>query len=155
MIKALEQLFSQLSNNSKTTEGLSTRELNLATAALLIEVAMIDQHFDAREWQALITLLVKLCHVTREEAEGLATEGKSASKNAASLYEFTQLINRQFKESQKITLIESLWTVAYADGTLDKYEEHMIRRIADLLHVRHKDFIQTKIQARGKSDVQT
>ena len=150
MIKALEALFKHLST-SQTAEPLSAQQLNLATAALLVEVATIDQDFDNSERQALITLLVKHCHIPLAEAESLAQEGQQASQQSASLYEFTQQINRHCSETQKVDLVAGLWAVAYADGTLDKYEEHLIRRIADLLHIRHKDFIQTKIQARDNS----
>ena len=147
MIKALEQFFEQLSG-SQSSGSMPSQSLHVATAALLIEVATADQQLDDTEWQVLTDLLVKHCELTPIDAETLAKQGRQASTEAASLYEFTQHINKEWNEAQKITLIESLWKVAYADGSLDKYEEHIIRRIADLLHVRHKDFIQTKIQIR-------
>ena len=64
--------------------------------------------------------------------------------HAACMHEFTQLINQSFSAKQKIKVVEMLWRVAYADGKLDKYEEHFVRKIARLLYVRHTDFIKAK-----------
>ena len=147
MIKALEELFNRLSTSNKV-ETLSDQDLSLATAALLVEVAAIDQNVDDSEWQQLTLLLSNNFQLSLEEAESLAQTGRQASENSASLYDFTQLINRHCDYSQKITLLKGLWTVAYADSNLSKYEEHIIRRIADLIHVSHSDFIQAKIQVR-------
>lgn len=151
MIKALETLFEKLKTPEETAT-LSEHELNLAIAALLIEVATIDQHLDQKEWQQLQTLLISECKLSKEEALAIAEEGKKASANSASLYDFTQSINQQCSYDQKMVVIRGLWKVAYADGELDKYEEHIIRRIADLIHVSHSDFIQAKIQVRDGKD---
>ena len=67
-------------------------------------------------------------------------------EEAVSLYEFTAVINDQFDREQKIDLVEMLWRVAYADQELDQYEEYFVRKIADLLHVSHKDYIQAKLR---------
>ena len=62
------------------------------------------------------------------------------------------MINKNYQYEEKVTLIESLWKVAYSDKQLDKYEEHMIRRIADLLYVSHSDFMQTKNRIKAASE---
>ncbi|MGH1486686.1 MAG: TerB family tellurite resistance protein [Cellvibrionaceae bacterium] len=151
MIAALEKLFERLStDNDKPV--LSAQDLHLATAALLVEVATIDQNFDEQEWKELQQLLMVQCELNPADAEALANQGKDASSNSSSLYEFTQLINKHCDYSQKIILVEGLWKIAFADGSLDKYEEHIIRRIADLIHVSHRDFIQAKIKIREISE---
>lgn len=149
MIKTLEKLFDKL-NTPNSTPVLSEHELNLAIAALLVEVATINQDFDDREWKQLQALLISECQLSQEEALAIAEEAEKASANSASLYDFTQRINQQCDYKQKIVLVEGLWKIAYADGELDKYEEHIIRRIADLIHVSHRDFIQAKIKVRDK-----
>ena len=68
---------------------------------------------------------------------------------ATDCYQFTSQINLAFSSAQKVKLIEHLWRVAYGDGTLHKYEEHLIRKLADLLHVPHEGFIATKLRVRG------
>ena len=147
MIRKLELFFQSLSIETVDT-AFSEQQLQLASAALLVEVATIDEHFSTEERLRLKSLLTKQCELSEAESEELITDAVRASSDSASLYDFTQLINRHFSEGQKNTLVENLWHIAYADGELDKYEEHIIRRIADLIHVRHQEFIKAKIKAR-------
>ena len=67
------------------------------------------------------------------------------------MYEFTRLINDHYSYEQKTGLVENLWRLAFADENLDKYEEGLIRRVADLIHVSHGDFIKTKLKIRGST----
>ena len=82
--------------------------------------------------------------LTREVADELLNTAKDTVHDANDLFQFTEVINAQYSYEEKVSLIESLWKVAYSDQQLDKYEEHMVRRIADLLYVSHSDFIQTR-----------
>ena len=70
----------------------------------------------------------------------LAAEQRTQATN---YYQFTSLINNGFSHEQKITLIKLLWEVAFVDGELDIYEEHLVRKIADFPHVSHMDLIKT------------
>jgi uncharacterized tellurite resistance protein B-like protein len=149
MIKRIEQFFLGLSTKDQT-DKISQNEIHLATAALLVEVATIDQSFDADEWQQLHLLLMSQCDLTAEEANELIKEAQQASANSVSLFDFTQLINMRFEYPEKLRLVENFWEIAYADGSLDKYEEHIIRRITDLIHVSHKDFILLKNKVRDE-----
>lgn len=133
-----------------TSPELTEKELQLATAALLVEVATIDRVFDDQELARLQSLLEQRFSLSRTETQQLIDEASHASNDASSLYEFTKHINEQLAENDKIKLVEGLWEIAYADQTLDKHEEHIIRRIADLIHVRHIDFIRTKNAVRDK-----
>ena len=146
MIQRLKALLSGVEQASPA--HLSTEELKLATAALLVEVATIDQNFDDTELDALQTCLVERFALSADELQDLTNLAKNASSEAYSLYQFTKLINTHCDDQQKYELACGLWVVAYADGHLDKYEEHIIRRIADLIHLRHSDFIRAKHQAR-------
>ena len=142
----LDALFNEL-NEEKSPE-FTEKQLRLATAALLVEVATIDRVFDEVELKRLQSLLEEKFSLPKTEVQQLIDEAKAASTDAASLYEFTKHINEQLNEPEKIKLVEGLWEIAYADQTLDKHEEHIIRRIADLIHVRHIDFIKTKNKVR-------
>ena len=82
-----------------------------------------------------------------EETRDLLARAEERADDATSLYEFTQHVNRQLDHDQKAHVVELLWRVAYADGDLDKYEEHLVRRIADLIHVPHSVFIRMKHKA--------
>ncbi len=149
MIKFIDQFFERF-NQIEDNEVLSTDDLHLATAALLVEVAVSDQNFDECERKQLKKLLASECQLNTEEIAQLINEAEKKSKSASSLFEFTHIINTHCDYTQKLSLVNSLWKVAYADNELDSYEEHIIRRIADLIHVSHRDFIQEKISVRDK-----
>jgi uncharacterized tellurite resistance protein B-like protein len=151
MIASISALFEKITQTSQDTqEALSQSELKMATAALLIEGATIDRHLDEVEIAALGKSLCQRFSLGIEEVDELIDKAKKASHEASSLYQFTQLINQHCNEKEKYDLTCSLWEVAYADDILDKYEEHIIRRIADLIHVRHIDFIRAKQAVRDK-----
>jgi uncharacterized tellurite resistance protein B-like protein len=148
----LAKLKSLLDSLVETPSGqsalLSTDELQLATAALLVEVATIDQQFDQTELNALNTVLATRFSLEKGDLSELIKSAKTASNEASSLFQFTQLINRHCDDDAKYNLACELWTIAYADGVLDKHEEHIVRRIADLIHLRHSDFIRSKHEIR-------
>lgn len=148
MRKLIERLFSELTATTNE-QPLPQASLHLATAALLVEVISIDQQFDDREWQQLHTLLKVQCQLSSAEVDELIAEARQASNDSTSLYDFTQLINQHCDYAEKLKLMENLWQVAFADEHLDKYEEHIIRRIADLIYVSHRDFIQAKRTVKG------
>ena len=70
--------------------------------------------------------------------------------HSVSLHEFSETINNELSAKEKVNIIENLWFVAYADAYLHKYEEYYIRKIADLLHVSHSDYIKTKLKAEKR-----
>lgn len=152
MISRITNFLEKITNASQETkEALSASELHIATAALLIEVASIDQHIDELELTALGHTLSQRFSLTQDELNALIEHAKQASNEAASLYQFTQLINRHCDDKEKYDLACGLWEVAYADNILDKHEEHIIRRIADLIHLRHSDFIRAKHHVRDNT----
>jgi uncharacterized tellurite resistance protein B-like protein len=84
------------------------------------------------------------------EAEELIALAEEESRNAVSVYEFTSLVDKAFEAEQKKRIVELLWLVSFADEQKHVLEEHMVRKIAGLLHVAHPDFIDAKINARNE-----
>lgn len=120
------------------------QQLNLAAAALLIEMILQDDDIDAAEISAVQQTLIKQFKLSEVEAQSLYKLAEEENKQATDYHQFTTLITEHYSQPQKIQLVESLWRVAFADNVLDKYEEHMVRRISDLIHVSHKDFMQAR-----------
>jgi uncharacterized tellurite resistance protein B-like protein len=144
MLKSIKQFFEDHIGQIEEQSEDSEHRLQVATAALLIEIARADFHVEDQELEQIAAALqAKFALSTQDVAElmELATE---EAKQAISYYEFTSLINKQFSFEQKVKVIELMWQVAYADDHLQKYEEAMIRKISDLLYVPHSDFIATK-----------
>jgi uncharacterized tellurite resistance protein B-like protein len=120
----------------------------LAAAALLIEVMLIDGNLSEDELALISGTLETLLHVSREDVDELFLLARDEVADATSLYQFTREINTHFDHAKKMALMVAMWRVALADGHLDKQEEGIIRRVADLLHLRHSEFIQCKLAAR-------
>lgn len=123
-------------------------ETRLATAALLVEVARSDDDFDRTERSTLLGLLEREYGLSRDECGALLELAGGRVEASISLDEFTRLIDRNFSPDRKRHVMELLWRIACADGRIDKYEEHLIRRIADLIHVPHRIFIQAKLRVQ-------
>jgi len=119
-----------------------------ACIALLLETSMADEILDDKEIDALKITLIKDFKIGNDEVDELIAFSKENVKDSTSLYEFTRDINDSFSAEQRIQLIESMWKIAYADGNIDKYEEHIIRKVSNLIYVAHSDFIKAKISAK-------
>lgn len=132
-------------------DGSGTKEekLRLATAALLIEMAKQDDRIEEVEVRKINQALITQFNLTVEECEELFAMAEKELSESVDYYQFTKLIAKQFTQKEKIKVIELLWSVAYADSKLEALEEHMVRKIADLIYVPHKDFIRVKHKVKG------
>ncbi len=129
-------------------------QLKLATAALLIEMMMQDDEAHEAERKVIQNLLQDKFRLSGSETSSLYELAEQEVKSATDYHQFTRLIARNFTQVQKIKVIDYLWQVAYADESLDMYEEHMVRRIADLIHVSHKNFLQSKHRVKQQLDLE-
>ncbi len=152
MIKAIQQFFDQRIRG-ELTRGRGDdgqHALQLATAALLIEMSRADFHVSEEEEQALTVLLEEQFGLEPAESRELLELATLEVRQAASLYQFTDLIDRHFTLEQKRSVLEMLWRLAFADGHKDKYEEYLVRKVADLIHLSHRDFIQTRLKVEAE-----
>ncbi len=145
MLDAIKALFQPAEAESVDSEA----QLRLACAALMIEVATIDRDFSDEEQLALAEQLRNHFSLSEDETRELCELAKQERHDATSLHQFTRAVNEHCDHSEKYRLLESMWHIAYADGELDKYEEHIIRRAADLMHLAHSDFIKAKLSAKS------
>ena len=136
------------------TESISEDELEhqlqLACAALMIEVLYADYSVDQSEIETLHKALQENFDLNKDEAENLIQLAEEERAQATDYYQFTSLINEFYTQQQKRELVTRLWQMAYADHTVHKLEEHLVRRLADLLHVPHSAFMQSKHKASSK-----
>jgi len=113
----------------------------------MVEVLRADFQLDGRERRQVIDSLRRLLGLDDEDCRLLADLAERQAEQAHDLYQFTSQVNQQFSIGEKVDLVEQLWRIARADDVVHKYEEHLIRRIAELLHVPHRAFIAAKIRA--------
>jgi len=147
MLSAIKNYFEK--NISPESNGDLEHELKLATAALLIEMMNQDDQVNDEEIDAAKKALTVKFGLTNDEYHALFILAEEEVKEAVDYYQFTSLIAREFTRAQKIKVVELLWSVAYADSHLDSMEEHMVRKIADLIYVSHKDFLKTKHKVKS------
>ena len=150
MIDFLKTFFDQkLSPEGTDDEDQKLKAYELAGAALMVEVMQTDHQLDERESEEFIKVLQDTFQLDAKEVDEIAGLAQEQADHATSLYEFTRLINDNYSYQDKVRLIENLWRLAFADEKLDKYEEGLIRRIADLIHVSHGDFIKAKLRVKS------
>ena len=147
MLKSIQNIFKRKENESAVDSKKSEQEL--AYASLLIEVINSDNKFDDRERDKLLEILSNKLDIHKEELDNFTELAQKQSEDSTSLYEFTREINDQYEYEEKVSLITDLWGIAYSDGELDKYEDYVIRKIADLIYVSHADFIKSKLKVKN------
>lgn len=149
MLLAIKQFFEdKLSVNAEQAAQQNDKKIELASAALMFELMRTDARIDEREKQTLTLVLSETFELGKDSLEELLRMAETAATEATSLFEFTSLINESYSYDQRVQLVENLWRVAFADLKLDRYEEHMIRNVSDLIYVRHSDFIRTKLKVK-------
>ena len=144
LISKLKTLFTKDGGGAQTQEA---RALELACAALLFEVARADFAIEEVEQQAVRALLMTEFALTPEEITTVTEEASEQVDAATCLFEFTRTLNELASIEQKRALLVMMWQVAMADDELSRYEEHLIRKVADLLYMPHSDFMAAKQRA--------
>jgi len=122
--------------------------IELAAAVLMVEIMIADHTPDEKERELIELALFNHTMLEEHQVKDIVDEAVATVKDSNDLFKFTDVINQNYSPEQKKHLITSMWHVAYADSVIDKYEEHMIRKISDLIYVSHSDFIQAKHSAR-------
>ncbi|HKJ08173.1 MAG TPA: TerB family tellurite resistance protein [Gammaproteobacteria bacterium] len=150
MIRAIQQFFERQMRAADEGRGDTEHALRLATAALLVEMTRADFHVESDERSAVYNALRRVFGLSAEETSELVELAEQDASSASSLFQFTHLIDTHFSPKRKAYVVEMLWRVAFADGVMDKYEEYLVRKVADLLHVSHRDFLQTKHRVQAE-----
>lgn len=143
MLTRLSIFFKTLAedNSSQSHDDVS---LEIACAVLLCEVMRADGELTQAEQEKIAEILVQQFTISADEVNSIIETATQLSIHATDFYQFTSKINRNYTLNERIKIVELLWKIAYADGELAVIEEHIIRKIADLLHLRHSEYIKTK-----------
>jgi uncharacterized tellurite resistance protein B-like protein len=148
MLSSLQNLLTSFFQPDESEVAQGGNNLQLATAVLLFDVMRSDSNTgDAERAQALTSLRHRFA-LTDEAAAQLMAQAEQIAVRANDYFSFTSLMNERFTQAQKIQVVEFMWQVAYADGTLDAHEHHVISKVAGLLHVTHGEYIGAKMRAK-------
>ncbi|MCU7830390.1 MAG: TerB family tellurite resistance protein [Candidatus Thiodiazotropha sp. (ex Myrtea sp. 'scaly one' KF741663)] len=145
MIKSIQRFFdTYLAPENDYQPQNHEARIRLAVAALLLEIAESDFSRSSDEKQEIVNIVRNDFNLTDAQAEALFSLAEREHAESTDYFQFTRLINQHYTADEKIGLVEALWRVAFADKVLHDHEEHVIRRLSDLIHVSHKDFIAAK-----------
>lgn len=148
MLTAIRKFFDQhIAPQPDEPRATAERRAQIAAAVLLVEVARSDHNFSDAERQAVLGSVQRKFSLSAAEAQEVLALAEAESHDAHDIFQFTSRIDATFTLEQKLRLIEELWRAAYSDSALHEYEEHLIRRVCDLLHLSHSQFIAAKLRA--------
>ena len=147
MFRALQDLFDAIAAPAQPS-GHTAHDLHLATAVLLVEVMRADPQLGASERVAVANALRSKFALGDDELARIVELAEARSRTANDFFQFTDVINGAFTHPEKVRMVEHMWEVAYADGHLDAHENHLISKVAGLLHVTHGEYIAAKLHAR-------
>ena len=145
-----EQVFHEIKTSSS---GKPSKKYQVATAALLVEIAKADGNFSEDERNRIIDLMKMDFDLDDECVEELLALSEQKVKDSISVYEFSSVINGSFTQQEKLDQIKNLWRIIYEDGKLDSHEDRLIKIIGSTLNLEHKDVIRAKLfvkQEMGK-----
>ena len=131
-------------------EGNHHKKLQVATAALFIEMAKADGDFSDEERQRVIHIMQNTFDLDEDCVNELIELSEKKLEKSTSVYEFASIINKHFSRGEKLELLEALWKIIYVDDKLDKYEDRLIKVIGGMLNVDHKDIINAKLLVKEK-----
>jgi len=150
MISRLKIFFEQhLTVSQVESEQDIEQRLQLASAVLLLDVAQADRDYSEQERAKIQQAVANKFSLSDADIEQLLSLADEKSDEATDYHQFTSLLNKEFSTHQKVRLVELMWQVAYADGQLDPYEDHFIRKIADLLYLRHSELLSARERAKN------
>lgn len=153
MIDSIKRFFSQFIEPGIAADTAGASALQVATAALLLEMMRMDNELKDEERQAIVATLQAQFSLEDDRIETLMALAEQEAHEANDYYQFTSLINKHCDHVQKTRIIENLWHVAMVDGHLDAHELHLMRKLADLLYISHADYVAAKQRARESANL--
>ncbi|MFN3987089.1 MAG: TerB family tellurite resistance protein [Rhodocyclaceae bacterium] len=153
MFKTLSDLFKAVSAPLAEAGGRAAEDaehqLRLATAVLMVEVMRADSDVSETERATVIDALREKFALRDDEVARLFELAQTTSRDAPDLYAFTSRINKGFELDRKLRMVEYLWQIAFADGTLSHHENHLMLKLGDLLYIPRGEFVAAKQRARA------
>ena len=149
MIDIVKRFFSKFSEtDSEKDGGKQEHDIHVATCALLVEIASIDEKFTTEEMETLLSILKEKYGLSGEYADALIEEAKGELKESVDLWQFARLINENYSNEEKIEIIENMWRIVYVDGKMDQYEHYLMNKLKNLLRISHDQLITAKLKIR-------
>lgn len=148
MLDRLKDFFNTNLNDKSIVNNERERHLKISACAILLEIADADDLITKEEQKRIIDLMKEKFSLNDNEVSELIKQTQKERDNSVSIYEFTDILNKNLNENEKYQIVKNLWEIAYADGELDKYEDYYIKKISNNLNLHHKDRIAAKLEVK-------
>lgn len=150
MLQSISDFISSIASGGEK-KTFDDNDYRLSAAALLVHVAASDDSFDEAERRVLHDALTQRFDVDPDDASALIDSAVAADREAVDLYQFTSMVNRALDGEGKKKLVEVLFLMGYADGKLTEFEDNIVWRASELLHVSSQD--RTEIRRRIRASI--
>ena len=151
MLNAIKSFLSEISGSDEETKFDNDDDYRVAAAALLFHVISVDGVVSHEERNKLAELLMRRYQLDRAGVDSLITAAESADNEAIDLYGFTRILKEKLDATGRERIIELMWMLVYADGTVHEFEDNVVWRVAELLGVSSHDRIRLKLAVRDGS----
>ena len=149
MLDMVKRFFSKTAEDSSRKNNQKTdHDIRVATCALLVEIARIDEEFTQQEMETMVLILQEKYGLSKEYADALIVEAEKELEQSIDLWQFTNLINTNYTNEEKIEIIETLWRIVYVDGKMDKYEHYLMNKLQNLFRLSHEQLIHAKLKVK-------
>ena len=133
----------------RNTESLGQRrqdDILVAVCALFVEMARIDEKFTPTEMETILSILQEKYGLSPEHAKALMAEAERQLEQSVDLWQFSNLINENYVNDEKVEIIKTLWKIVYVDGKMDRYERYLMQKLSNLLRLSHEQLIAAKLK---------
>jgi uncharacterized tellurite resistance protein B-like protein len=147
MIDLIKRFFDKSAVDSDGASSKATEhDVRVATCALLVEMARIDEKFTDAELETILGVLKEKYGLLPDHAGALLSEADKELEESVDLWQFARLINENYTAAEKITIIETLWQIVFVDGRMDKYENYLMHKLSNLLRLSHQQLMEAKLK---------
>ena len=152
MLDSLKHIFSNAAADGSERDGRrSAHEVLVATCALFVEMARIDDKFTQTETETILSILQEKYGLDRQHADDLMAEADQELEQSVDLWQFAKLINENYSVDDKMEIIETLWRMVFVDGKMDRYEHYLMNKLKNLLRLSHDQLIDAKLKVLHSS----
>ena len=125
-----------------------SKEIVLASTCLLLSIANADNNIDDKELNIIDDIIQDFFDIKKQDACDVIKNAKSSLKESTDYFSYGKILNENFTLTDKIDFISCVFEVAYSDGEYHYLEEHMIKKIANILHIENKDMVNVKMDIK-------
>lgn len=147
MLHQIKRFFDKATTGvSNDASQTSEHDIRVATCALFVEIARIDNEFTDAEMKTILSILKEKYGLSPEHADALIAEAERELEKSVDLWQFAKLINENYTNEEKIEIIETLWRIVYVDGKMDEHEHYLMGKLQNLLRLDHGQLITAKLK---------